>query len=58
MKYVNQTVMNATQKMRLKLQKSVVEKKDLTIKKDIKHKEMMREKENMKSGSPQYETEF
>ena len=46
MKYANQTGMNATQKMRLKITKkmSVVEKADFIIKKDMKHKEMMRGK--------------
>ena len=38
--------------------RSVVEKADLIIKNDMKHKETMREKENMKSGCPQYESEF
>ena len=38
--------------------KSVVEKADLIIKNDMKHKEIMREKGNMKSGCPQYESEF
>ena len=40
MKYLNQTIMKATQKIRLKITK----KADLIIKKNMKHKKMMREK--------------
>ena len=50
MKYVNQPVMNAAQKMRLKMTKkkntkkhSIVENEDLILKKDMGHKEITRE---------------
>ena len=49
MKYVNQPIINARQKLRLK---SVVKKADLIINKDSEHKEITREKENLKMWSP------
>ena len=58
MKYVNRPVINAAQKMSLKMTKNIVEKADLMLKKDMEHKEITREQENLKIGSPQYEREF
>ena len=59
MKYMNHPVMNAVQKVRLKMTKnSVVEKADIILKKDMEHKEITKEKESLKIGSPQYEREF
>ena len=57
---MNQPVMNAAQKMRLKMTKkySIVEKADLIVKKDVEHNKITRQKENLKIGSPQYEREF
>ena len=61
MKYMKQPVMNAVQKMRLKMTKkkySIDEKADLILKKIVEHKEISREKENLKILGPQYEREF
>ena len=50
MKCVNQPVMNAAQKKKLKMTKkySIVQKADLIIKKDMEHKEITREKNSEK----------
>ena len=62
MKYVNKPVMNAVQKIRLKMtttkKHSIVEKADLILNKKMKHKEITREKYYLKIGCPQYEREF
>ena len=60
MKYVIQPVMNAAQKIRLKMTKkyNIVEKADFILKKEMEHKKITREEENLKIGSPQYKREF
>ena len=55
MKCANQPVMNAAQKMRLKMTTTT---KNSIVEKDMEHKEITREKENMKIGSPQYARGF
>ena len=59
--HVNQPVMNAPQKMRLKINKEniVVEKEELIMKNDMKNNDIMREK-NMKiiSNTLNFHTQF
>ena len=62
MKYVNKPVMNAVQKMRLKMTTTkkycIVEKADIILNKNMEHKEITSDKENRKIGFPQYQREF
>ena len=61
MKYVNKPVMNAVQKMRLKMTTKkycIVEKADIILNINMEHKEITSDKENLKIGFPQYQREF
>ena len=52
MKYVNQFLINAAQKMRLNIRNkkySFVEKADLILKKDMEHKKNNKKKKNLES---------